>query len=141
MAGEKQRRARSAVLKGRVWPDKGLDRAPVGLAVAALLLLAACFALQYYLLPQHEDKTLSASPQAGALAINEVMSANRSAVADDTGAFSDWVELVNRSGADLDVSGWTLTDGETGWWALPFPSRCFRRGRWWSSTAPGTSRT
>ena len=128
MAGEKQRRARSAVLKGRVWPDKGLDRAPVGLAVAALLLLAACFALQYYLLPQPEDKTLSASPQAGALAINEVMSANRSAVADDTGAFSDWVELVNRSGADLDVSGWTLTDGEDRLVGFTFPQQVLSPG-------------
>ncbi|MCO6451266.1 MAG: lamin tail domain-containing protein [Caldilineales bacterium] len=42
--------------------------------------------------------------------ISELVTANRSGLRDEDGAYSDWVELVNRSGHSVNMAGWTLTD-------------------------------
>jgi hypothetical protein len=42
--------------------------------------------------------------------INEVMSQNLSAVADNAGEFDDWIELYNTGTAPVDLSGFFLTD-------------------------------
>lgn len=47
---------------------------------------------------------------AGALVINEVMPSNTAACADGFGEFDDWVELYNPGAADLDLTGYTVTD-------------------------------
>ncbi len=48
------------------------------------------------------------------LVISEIMSSNRTAVPDDTGAYPDWVELWNNSGHDIDLYGVGLSDsGDT----------------------------
>ena len=127
MAGKKPRLTRSGEGKGRARPRKE-GKLPIGLAVAAALLIAACFVLQNYALPAWSDQARPMAAQAGALSVNEVMTSNRSAVADDTGAFSDWVELVNRTGGDLDVSGWTLTDGEERLVGFTFPRQVLSPG-------------
>jgi hypothetical protein len=42
--------------------------------------------------------------------INELMADNATTVTDPSGAFEDWIELYNRGEADLDLSGWYLSD-------------------------------
>lgn len=56
-----------------------------------------------------------------AVFINEVMSSNATVLKDETGAYPDWVEIWNGTGADLDLSGWFLTDDDswTDKWAFP----------------------
>lgn len=44
------------------------------------------------------------------LVISEFMSKNKSAVSDDDGDYSDWIELYNPKGSALDLNGWYLTD-------------------------------
>jgi hypothetical protein len=57
----------------------------------------------------------------GPVWVNEVQPANFTTLLDETGAHPDWVEIWNGSSADVDISGWFLTD-DTGWtdkWAFP----------------------
>jgi len=56
------------------------------------------------------EKAVAPVAPVGAVRITEVMSSNKSAVADETGAFPDWVELKNTSGESVDITGWSLTD-------------------------------
>lgn len=51
-----------------------------------------------------------ASPVSKDVVINEVMSANTSAVADQDGEYDDWIELYNTSDKTIDISKWILTD-------------------------------
>ncbi|MBR5232199.1 MAG: lamin tail domain-containing protein [Clostridia bacterium] len=44
------------------------------------------------------------------LVISEVMASNSSALPDDNGSFSDWVEIANRSDKPIDLEGVTLSD-------------------------------
>ncbi|GAB2792852.1 hypothetical protein GCM10027275_42280 [Rhabdobacter roseus] len=44
------------------------------------------------------------------LFINEIMSSNSSTVADGTGDYADWVELYNPTAANVDISGYYVTD-------------------------------
>lgn len=51
------------------------------------------------------------SPDTGAgLRINEVMTSNNGAVPDESGKFSDWIELFNPTDSALNISGYGLTD-------------------------------
>ena len=42
--------------------------------------------------------------------INEVMASNTSTIADPQGEFDDWIELHNVTDAEVDLSGWHLSD-------------------------------
>jgi hypothetical protein len=42
--------------------------------------------------------------------VNEVMSSNGNTIADEDGDFSDWIELYNPGGEEIDLLGYTLTD-------------------------------
>ncbi|MBP3538976.1 MAG: lamin tail domain-containing protein, partial [Oscillospiraceae bacterium] len=57
------------------------------------------------------------SEYAGSIKITELLAKNRSVLMDETGAFPDWVELENVSAGELDLSGFTIADGEDedGW--------------------------
>ncbi|MCK6506598.1 lamin tail domain-containing protein, partial [Myxococcota bacterium] len=46
----------------------------------------------------------------GDLFINELMASNATTIADEGGAFPDWVELYNPTGADISLAGFTITD-------------------------------
>ncbi len=50
--------------------------------------------------------------QPGALEISEVMADNATFFMDENGAFPDYVEIHNISGAPVDLSGWSLSDRE-----------------------------
>lgn len=45
-----------------------------------------------------------------AIHINELMPKNRTTVADADGNYSDWLELYNATDAEIDLTGWRLTD-------------------------------
>ncbi|MEX2187359.1 MAG: lamin tail domain-containing protein, partial [Pirellulales bacterium] len=53
--------------------------------------------------------------------INEFMAANATTLADEDGAFPDWIELYNRGDAAVNLDGWYLTDNATDLtkWRLP----------------------
>lgn len=53
--------------------------------------------------------------------INEVMSGNTKTLQDQYGEYPDFIELLNRSDQDVDLSGWALTDNteELGRWHFP----------------------
>ena len=59
-------------------------------------------ALAYRVLPQKATE----SP----ILINEIMASNTSSFADPDGEFDDWIELRNRSGSAVDLSGYYLSD-------------------------------
>lgn len=44
------------------------------------------------------------------LYINEVMSSNQSALADEDGEYSDWIELYNNTDTEIDLAGYYLSD-------------------------------
>ena len=45
------------------------------------------------------------------IVINEVLSSNtKSNYDEDFGAFSDWIELYNPTGSEIDIEGWYLSD-------------------------------
>jgi hypothetical protein len=58
---------------------------------------------------------------AGNPVITEFMAENAATLADDDGAFSDWIEIYNPDPTPLDLAGWHLTDndGNLGKWTFP----------------------
>lgn len=117
----------SKVIRSRGWANPGF-RLPVWLLAAALVLLGLCLAAIPFAGSEEKQTAVPASGKAGDLVIREVMSSNRFAVPDDNGAFSDWVELVNCSGGNLDVTGWTLRDGEDRIVPFTFPKQVLEEG-------------
>lgn len=75
---------------------RGVGRARWGLWGPSALLLASCVAQ-------------SDSP----VRLNEVMPANQSTCADESGKHDDWIELFNSGAEDLDLEGYALTDDTT----------------------------
>lgn len=59
-----------------------------------------------------DDTTVDTGTPSGlpTVYVNEVMSSNATVLADELGAYPDWVELYNPGDADVDLSGWWLTD-------------------------------
>lgn len=53
--------------------------------------------------------------------INEVMAGNTRTFADENGRYWDYIELYNTSGADVDISGWYLSDdvADSMAWRIP----------------------
>ncbi len=59
----------------------------------------------------------AALPAATPVVISEMMADNTRTMADEDGAFSDWIELQNVSSAPVNLAGWHLTD------EVDFPSK------------------
>ena len=53
--------------------------------------------------------------------VSEVMSGNTRTLAAEDGQYYDYIELANLSGADVDISGWYLSDdaADTMAWRIP----------------------
>ena len=56
------------------------------------------------------------------LRIKEYMSRNRSVLYDESGDYSDWIELYNFSDRDIDLCGYTLTDSRSSADKWQFPA-------------------
>lgn len=57
------------------------------------------------------------------LRISEVCCVNTAMVPDEDGDFGDWVELENAGTADIELSGWRLSDKNGGGWVFPDGAR------------------
>ncbi|TAL67086.1 MAG: PKD domain-containing protein [Bacteroidetes bacterium] len=72
---------------------------------------------------EHQFFTYTVQPVSGnsAVVINEVMAANKTAIADPQGGFADWVELYNTSAVAVDLGGKYLSDdiNEPKKWRFP----------------------
>ena len=64
----------------------------------------------------------SGSIQINKLVINEVMTSNKGAYNDPDGNSYDWIELYNGSAKDIDLSGYGLSDADSGSTKWIFPS-------------------
>lgn len=62
------------------------------------------------------------TPSAAEPVISEFMAANTNVLADDDGAFSDWIELHNPDALPVDLTGWYLTDSSSNKTKWQFPS-------------------
>jgi hypothetical protein len=61
-------------------------------------------------------------PVIKSVVINELMAVNSTIVADQNGEFDDWFELYNSTSADIDISGYYLSDNESkiSKWKIPY---------------------
>jgi hypothetical protein len=60
--------------------------------------------------------------QAQNVVISEIMASNGATLADEDGAFEDWVEILNRDHVPVDMGGWGLTDRLDAPFQWTFPS-------------------
>lgn len=105
--------ARSAGFVGR------RDNRPMMItAIGIVLTIVIGCLMQYVVYPNgyFPDKTAKAVETVAEIAssrgvrINEVMTSNKTALSDSTGAYPDWIELINTSGETVDITGWSLLD-------------------------------
>ncbi len=91
-----------------------------------IVLFVALLALMYVIFPKQAGRQIGATAYEG-LVISEVMSANSTAVPDENGEFSDWVEIYNGTGADLDLEGVMITN-RSDRITFPFPPYMLKAG-------------
>ena len=68
--------------------------------------------------------------------ISEFMAQNNNTLADDDGAYSDWIELFNAGTNTVDLGGWSLTDNASKMTKWIFPSTNMAPGQFmivWAS--------
>ena len=87
-------------------PKQSSSRAWLRLFVAATMLLIVVLPLQ-------------AQAQDSSVIINEFQAVNESTLADNTGQYEDWIELVNRTASPVDVGGWVLADSASSFQFAP----------------------
>lgn len=87
-------------------------------AIAMALIIGTGCLMQYAVYPNGYFPSDSARSVAAVaeiastrgVRINEVMTSNKTALSDESGAYPDWIELINASNSTVDVSGWALLD-------------------------------
>ncbi len=67
---------------------------------------------------------------AGPLLITELMAANKGVLADEDGAYSDWIEIHNPTDASVSLDGWYLTDDNDTLTKWQFPSMSIDAGEY-----------
>lgn len=72
--------------------------------------------------------------------ISEVMVSNTRTLADETGKFSDWIEIYNPASATLNLEGWYLTDSAKDLTKWRFPATNVAGGRFLVVFASGNDR-
>lgn len=88
-----------------------------GFCVILLVLLCGCSAGPIAVSGDPDPKSVELAIQAelptaeeGDILITELMTRNHATLQDQDGDFSDWIELQNMSGADINLEGWSLSD-------------------------------
>ncbi|MFH1880299.1 MAG: lamin tail domain-containing protein, partial [Bacillota bacterium] len=82
--------------------------------------------LMYVVFPKEAGRRVGSTMYDG-LVISEVMAANSAAVPDENGEFSDWLEIYNGTGADLNLQGVMITNRNDRI-TFPFPSYELKAG-------------
>lgn len=103
------------------------------LAVIGILTIAACFLLQRYLpdIAQSGEKGLATVAEvhsSGPIRINELMSSNSATLADSSGATSDWIEIANVGGANVNLAGYKLAKSDKAGNVFEFPDHVLAPG-------------
>ena len=85
-----------------------------------LIFLLFCFPREVFALEQTDTPPEQAESGRGLACLSEVMTKNKAAFRDPDGDFSDWVEIRNTAGRDLDLEGWSLSkNGGKRVWVFP----------------------
>lgn len=92
------------------------------------VLFVALLALMYAVFPKQAGRSVGTSIYDG-LVFSEVMAANSTAVPDENGEFSDWLEIYNGTGADLNLEGVMVTN-RSDRITFPFPSYMLGAGEY-----------
>ena len=95
-------------------------KSQVAIVMPLLLLFVVLLLAMYLIFPKTPGKRIVSSPYDG-LIISEVMSANATAVPDEKGEFSDWLEIYNGTEEDINLEGVMLTNRNDRI-TFPFPS-------------------
>ena len=108
--------------------EDGQEHGPLGIArrfgLGGLVVIAA---LSLWLL-RCTGQEGGSQPQLGDAVISEFMALNDSALADEEGDYSDWIEVHNPSAADIDLTGWCLTDDQADLAKWRFPRVTLQAG-------------
>jgi len=114
---------------------------PVMALLLALFLIVSF--LYEFILPGSDEEGVSASagPADWGVRINEVMSANASALVSDTGKYSDWLEIYHAGQAPINLRGWTLTKSDDAIHPLTFPDYTLLPGDYLIIYADGNAQT
>jgi hypothetical protein len=70
----------------------------------------------------------NAPVSAGGLVISEFVASNARSLKDEDGAYPDWIEIYNGTGATVDLTGWSLTDDSSLPHKWNFPARNLPHG-------------
>ena len=77
----------------------------------------------FYVLPLLLSGLLYANP-----VITEIVASNGDSLADEDGAYSDWIEIHNPTASPIDMTGWRLTDSATNLAKWTFPAMTLAPG-------------
>ncbi len=93
--------------------------------IRSLLLLifvtVLCAAGLFLVFTLHDGSAGTGNAGKTGIRINEVMTSNKGMISDGNGKFPDWIELYNSSDADVNISGYGLSDDKltAAKWAFP----------------------
>ena len=87
-----------------------LRRQTTLLMMSAIVFMALCIILSLLARRAALDVAASADAEPFTIEINELMSSNKTAVSDDDGKFSDWIELINTGSSPRRLKGVGLSD-------------------------------
>ena len=120
--------------KANVWSLSSRTSLPPVILLAGLVICVLAWFWQYGV---STDETNDPLPVSGSpVRLNELMSSNKSALLDDRGAYSDWIELLNPSDQPIDITGWKLSDGSS---LFTFPQHVLGAGETVLVYASGSS--
>ena len=109
------------------------------IVLALALLLSGC--AQELPKPAGDETPSEAalSAEAGSVVISELMAKNKAMLRDGDGDFSDWIELHNTTDADIDLTGWIVSDKGKGS-GMEFPAFVLPAGGYALVFASGKNR-
>ena len=93
-----------------------------------MVLFVVALVIMYFAFPKEAGRQIGSTIYDG-LVISEVMAANASAVPDENGEYSDWLEIYNGTGADLNLQGVMITN-RSDRITFPFPSYELKAGEY-----------
>jgi hypothetical protein len=84
---------------------------------------------------------LSGTGYAQSICINEFMALNQTVLTDEDGEYSDWIEIFNPTGTEVDLEGWGLTDEPDLPYKWLFPDITINAGEYLVVFASGKDRS